>query len=70
VTQLTLPGPDVAPEVEAGDRIRVVRNDPYSTSGGSSSAQTEELGLESYSFADFERRSPLYLLAGPVRRCW
>jgi uncharacterized membrane protein len=56
---LTLPGTDVAPELAAGDSIRVVANDPY----GGASPDATAAGVEPYSFADFERRTPLYVLA-------
>jgi uncharacterized membrane protein len=47
--RITLPGTDGAPEVQAGDTIRVIAN--------------QAGGPEPYAFIDFERRSPLYLLA-------
>jgi uncharacterized membrane protein len=57
-TQLTLPGEDVAPPVEAGDAIRVVRNfDPEAA--GQRPAQG---AAEPYAFADFERRTPVLLI--------
>jgi uncharacterized membrane protein len=57
-SQLTLPGTRTAPEVDAGDRIRVISNDAFAVPGVELPA-----GVEQYSFADFERRDPLYLLA-------
>ena len=55
---LTMPGTDTAPRFDAGDRIRVLENDPAAAPGPAAAG-----GLEEYSFADFERRTPLYLLA-------
>lgn len=52
-TTLTLPGPRFAPQVEAGDTIRIVRNE---VSDGTVAA-------ERYAFSDFERRTPLLALA-------
>lgn len=51
-TTLTLSGTDVAPEVVPGDTIRLARNEA-----------PEGAGVDAYAFADFERRSPLLLLA-------
>jgi uncharacterized membrane protein len=59
---MTMPGTDYAPAIYVGDRIRIVRSDPTYGSG-TSAAQAAQLGAEPYSFADFERRRPLYLLA-------
>jgi uncharacterized membrane protein len=59
-TQVTLPGTDTAPEVSRGDQIRVLRNDPF---GGVGTPGAEQPGVEAYTFVDFERRAPLYLLA-------
>jgi hypothetical protein len=56
--RLTLPGTRTAPEVEAGDRIRVFNNDAFAVPG-----VEPPPGTEQYAFADFERRSPVYLLA-------
>jgi uncharacterized membrane protein len=64
--QLTLPGTDTAPEVSRGDSIRVMQNDPYAGATGEpgpDSAVAGDPGVEPYAFVDFERRSPLYLLA-------
>jgi uncharacterized membrane protein len=58
-TTVTLPGTTYAPEVAPGDQIRVVANDLF---GGAAGVEPSA-GVEAYSFADFERRSPLYLLA-------
>ena len=58
-TTLTLPGLDAAPEVEHGDTLRVIANDVV---GGGAGLEAPP-GVEAYSFSDFERRSPLYLLA-------
>lgn len=58
--RLTLPGEDVAPAMSGGDRIRVVRNfDPEA--GG---ARPGGAAAEPYAFADFERRTPVYLVVG------
>jgi uncharacterized membrane protein len=54
-TPLTFPGTDAGPAIDPGDRILVFANDPF---GGAPTP-----GVESYSFVDFERRSPIYLLA-------
>jgi len=56
---LSLPGTDFGPAFERGDAIRVVANDLFA---GQTGIETPP-GVEPYSFADFERRSPLYLLA-------
>ena len=53
-TVLTLPGTELAPRIERGDRIRVLRNEiPEGAQGAA----------EAYSFSDFERRTPLAVLA-------
>jgi uncharacterized membrane protein len=57
-TTLTLPGTDAAPEVEPGDTIRVTANDVPADAAAAGAAPA----VEPYSFSDFERRSPLYLL--------
>jgi uncharacterized membrane protein len=54
-TPLTFSGTDVGPAIEPGDRILVFANDLF---GGAPTP-----GVESYSFVDFERRNPIYLLA-------
>jgi len=54
--RLTLPGTDLAAEVLPGDRIRVVKS--YVPPGAEPPPN-----LEAYSFSDFERRSPLLILA-------
>jgi uncharacterized membrane protein len=58
-TTVTLPGTTYAPEVTSGDKIRIVANDVF---GGAAGVEPVP-GVEAYSFADFERRNPLYLLA-------
>ncbi len=58
-TTVTLPGTTDAPEVVSGDQIRLIANDLFSGAAG----VTPTPGVEAYSFADFERRNPLYLLA-------
>jgi uncharacterized membrane protein len=60
--RLTLPGTDFAPRVERGDTLRVAPNeapegDPAAPPGDGAVAP------EAYAFADFERRSPLWILA-------
>ncbi len=55
---LTLPGVDAAPEVEAGDRIRVFPNSPDVPS-----ADPEAGGIEAYAFSDFERGGSIGILA-------
>ncbi len=62
-TTLTIPGTDIAPEVEEGDALRVIRNfspDPNAARGPFGAAGTP--GAEAYAFADFDRRSPLIAL--------
>jgi uncharacterized membrane protein len=59
-TSIAMAGPPFAPEIAAGERIRVYPNDP----SGRSTPETLATGIDAYSFADFERRRPLYLLAG------
>ena len=63
-TTLTLPGRDVAPEVSAGDTLRVASNDVFGSGPGLDPQALEQAGIESYTFVDFERRTPLYVLAG------
>ena len=58
-TSLTLPGPELAPAFAEGDEIRVMPNAPVNDPASGAA----ELGADAYSFIDFERRSPLYLLA-------
>lgn len=52
---LTLPGTDAAPEVQEGDRIKVLANAP-----GVEAAAGD---VEAYAFSDFERGRPVALLA-------
>jgi uncharacterized membrane protein len=54
---LTLPGQDVAPTVESGDRIRVFANAP-----GVPSADPQADGIDAYAFSDFERGSSIKIL--------
>jgi uncharacterized membrane protein len=54
---LTLPGAELAPEIDPGDGIRVARNElPEGTVPGAPEP-------EAYAFVDFERRAPLIWLA-------
>jgi uncharacterized membrane protein len=55
-TRLSLPESATSPQVDAGDAIRVARNELVP-------GAKPPPGAQAYSFADFERRSPLYLLA-------
>jgi uncharacterized membrane protein len=60
---LTLPGEQVAPRVDPGDRIRVARN----VTSGIDPALAEQLPLDDpsaqpFAFVDFERSSPLLVL--------
>ena len=57
-SRLTLPGTDTGPAVSAGDTIRVVANDVPQDAGADPPPQAEQ-----FSFVDFERLTPLYLLA-------
>lgn len=60
---MTLPGADIAPVVETGDALRVIRNfspDPDAAQGPFGPAGTA--GVEPYAFADFDRRVPLIVL--------
>ena len=60
---MTLPGEDIAPLVEKGDALRVIRNfspDPEQEQGPFGPAGTA--GVEPYAFADFDRRFPLIAL--------
>jgi uncharacterized membrane protein len=61
---ITLPGDELAPDVDPGDRIRVARNVP----AGLSPEQAEKLPVDriedqAYGFVDFERERPLLILA-------
>ena len=58
-TTIGMPGTDAAPEITAGDGIRVYPNDPT----GRTTDQALAMGVDAYAFADFERRRPLALLA-------
>ena len=61
---MTLPGEDIAPLVETGDALRVIRNfapDPEQAPGPFGPGGTA--GVEPYAFADFDRRIPLVALA-------
>lgn len=55
---LTLPGTDAAPEVQEGDRIKVLANAP-AVPGAEEAAP----GVETYAFSDFERTGPVTVLA-------
>jgi uncharacterized membrane protein len=58
-TRIAVAGEGYAADFSAGDRIRVYPNDPT----GRTTDRALEIGVDAYSFADFERRRPLYLLA-------
>jgi uncharacterized membrane protein len=62
-SELTLPGTDVSPAVDRGDTIRVLRNDVLSGTPGAGAAPPPAGAVDAFVFIDFERRSPLYLLA-------
>ncbi len=59
-SRLVLPGPPVGAEVRAGDAIRVLSNDVVPGAAGAGAGGD---GLPAFSFVDFERRSPLLVLA-------
>ena len=56
-TSIGIAGPEAAPEVAAGDKILVYPNDPT----GRTTDRATDMGVDIYSFADFERRRPLLL---------
>ena len=58
-TSLTMPGTDLAPRFRVGDEIRVLPVNPVADPASGA----PELGIDAYSFIDFERRRPLVLLA-------
>ena len=59
-TYIGMPGPEFAPAIEADDKILVYPIDPT----GRTTARATAMGVDTYAFSDFERRRPLYLLAG------
>ena len=59
ITKLTLPGTNIIAAVTPGDAIRLYPNDVQADAGAPEAVPA----IERYSFSDFERRSPLYLLA-------
>ena len=61
--RLSAGSPREGPTFAAGDDIRVTRNDPSLGIEGVPAPEVQP-GFEPYSFADFERRRALYLLAG------
>jgi uncharacterized membrane protein len=61
--RLSTGSPREGPTFDARDEIRVTRNDPSLGIEGLPAPEVQP-GVEAYSFADFERRRPLYLLAG------
>ena len=63
-SSLTLPGAELAPDVQPGDEIRVLRNVP----SGVDPELAEELPIDDaaqqpFAFVDFERKAPLLWLA-------
>ena len=58
-TYIGMPAPEFAPEVAAGDKILVYPIDPT----GRTTERATAMGVDTYSFSDFERKRPLYVLA-------
>jgi uncharacterized membrane protein len=63
-SSLTLPDDDLAPQVEVGDRVRVNRNIPSGIDPElSGEVPIDDPATQPYAFVDFDRGSPLRLLA-------
>jgi uncharacterized membrane protein len=63
-SSITLPGDELAPELEPGDQISVARNSvPGVDPALSQQLPIDEPAAQPYGFVDFERGSPLLILA-------